>query len=375
VTIRAHRLDTLEPAGPELSGSGPVMDAAFAPDGADWVVIARSTTSARGYEDPPEGSSGTIEFRDFRTGALIGESLALGFEPRSLDVRPDGSRVAVYGTHSNLIEIGVKDHSIHILSVDPGDRYDHANGFCRYSPDGRMLLAWGMERPGIAWDTATNQRIATPHSESAKLVGLDFHGQTAVGASIAARLDFLALPGCQPAAPPVQETNWLFLSRFSPEGDLVLTAGRGRIARLWDWRKGVTHGAAMQHDDEVFAGAFIPGSRAVVTGGSDGSIRFWDRDTGQPLREPVKSAGRVMSLAVAPDRRTLVVADCDTGVLELYDLAALLPRPELSPEDALLLAEIDASAEIESGAIAPLSSTKWLEKWRLFRSRHPEWER
>ena len=57
----------------------------------------------------------------------------------------------------------------------------------------------------------------------------------------------------------------------------------------------------------------------------------------------------------------------------LIDLAAAFPDLELDAVGALLLAEIDASAEVHpGGGLVPLSAERWLEKWKLFRERYPE---
>ena len=72
---------------------------------------------------------------------------------------------------------------------------------------------------------------------------------------------------------------------------------------------------------------------------------------------------------------SLVSDGKDGGDIRLYDIATLLPRPALPPDDALLLAEIDAAAEIPHGSLEPLSPTAWLQKWWDFRAKHPDWHR
>jgi hypothetical protein len=102
-------------------------------------------------------------------------------------------------------------------------------------------------------------------------------------------------------------------------------------------------------------------------------VRFWDRATGLPLRPPLPLPGGVMNLTLSADGRSLIADTNSFGGIHIFDVAELLPRAGLPPEEALLLAEIDAAAEIHGGAIEPLAPAAWMKKWRQFRQRHPEW--
>ena len=65
----------------------------------------------------------------------------------------------------------------------------------------------------------------------------------------------------------------------------------------------------------------------------------------------------------------------DSDRLRMCRVADLIPKLALPPADALLLAEIDAAAKIQSGGIEPLDATAWFSKWREFRACHQEWHR
>lgn len=60
--------------------------------------------------------------------------------------------------------------------------------------------------------------------------------------------------------------------------------------------------------------------------------------------------------------------------LLVFDLALLAtPPPSLTADDLLLLAEINAgTALLPGGAIEPLATTEWLDRWQTFRRRHPD---
>jgi len=144
------------------------------------------------------------------------------------------------------------------------------------------------------------------------------------------------------------------------------------VAHVWDWRTGRLVCPALPHDDQLMGGTFIPGKPWVVTGGHDGMIKFWDYRTGMAVGPSLRRNGWVLQLKATPDGQTLV-ASGHFGGIELLDMKALFPEPELSPDDARLLAEIEAAAEVHpSGDLVPLSREAWLERWQTFRRRFPD---
>jgi hypothetical protein len=141
---------------------------------------------------------------------------------------------------------------------------------------------------------------------------------------------------------------------------------------VWNWRQGILNAPAFRHESEVFAGTFIPATEAVATGGLDRMIHLWDRRSALPLRPKLEPDCDVLTLAVTPNGRTLI---CGNTRILIYDIAELLPEPALPVPDALLLAEIDAAAEISSGGLEPLAAADWIKKWQRFRALHPDWHR
>ena len=373
---RVFAVETGEPVGPEIVPGGTILEAAFAPDAA-WVALVCSTTPDRTTAFPGQPGSGTLELWDFRSGQRLGEPIVFATEPRAVSVHPSGKKIAVYGVRRTLSEVDVATREVRQWHANPPDAkpVDGANTACRYSADGRVLVAWGLDQPPLAWDAPAGKLVVPPGWSRSQVMDMDFHGEFAGSGSIESVMHFLTLPGCEPAAPPIKDTNWIFVTRFSPDGDLFLTGGRGRIGHVWDWRKGALACPALQHDGEIFGGAFIPGTAAVATSGLDRVIRIWDRRTGHPLRAPLRQPGIILNLTATPDGRTLLSDGKEGSPIRLYDLATFLPRPELPPEDALLLAEIDAAAEINRGSLEPLSPAAWLEKWRKFRAKYPDWHR
>jgi WD40 repeat protein len=78
---------------------------------------------------------------------------------------------------------------------------------------------------------------------------------------------------------------------FSPEGQLVLTAGRDGAARLWNASSGEQILPDLRHGytghEAVSAAAFSPNGLRIVTGSADGRAAVWSRHSGTALCLPL----------------------------------------------------------------------------------------
>lgn len=371
---RTRVYDTTEatPVGPELDPGGTIMDAAFAPD-ASWLAILCLTEAERTGATPSPGA-GNLQFWDFRRGVRLGEPIPLPAEPRGLSVHPSGQWIGLYDAEARLSEVQVGTRELKPLARQ-AEQAAPAFGRCRYSPDGALLVGWGLNRSALFWDRQAAQVRQPAVPSPTHVMDVAFYSNVVATVSLQSRIDFLRVPDLQPVAPSIQDSDWLFVGRFSEDGAHFLSAGRGNRARLWNWRQGTLLCPALQHDHEVFGAAFIPGTPWVATGDLSRQIRFWDHETGLPVRPPVEQECGVMQLVATPDGHSLLRGNFRGQGLRRYGLAELFPRATLPPADALLLAEIDAAAEVLQGGLEPLTAAEWIAKWREFRARQPGWHR
>lgn len=372
---QVYSVETAQPAGSKLTPGGAIIDGDFAPD-ASWVVLVSSSVPDRAQHSyATDAGSGALHFWDWKAGQQLGGAIRLPAEPRGVAVHPSGRWVAVYTARRDLIEIEVASRAVKFICTGSsgfpaGDVYP--NGRCRYSPDGRFIAAWAMRMPALLWDRQDGRFIPGQVNSTNHVTDVDFAAGFMSSVSVQSSIDILHLPAAAFARPALQDIDWLFVGRFNLDAGLLLTGGRGKIAHVWNWREGTLNAPAFRHDSEIFGGAFIPKTECAATGGLDQKIAIWNRKTGLPVRPPLQTGIEVLNLAATSDGRKLI---CGDGRILIYSVEELLPKPALSLSDSLLLAEIDAAAEIRNGGLEPLNASEWLKKWRKFRSLHPAWHR
>ena len=105
------------------------------------------------------------------------------------------------------------------------------------------------------------------------------------------------------------------------------------------------HGTLVGHSDAVRVVAFSPDGQTLASGSDDDTIRLWDVATGQPRKVLKAHADAVLSLAFSPDGQTLVSGSWDdtirfwdvvTGDLQHSLITGSLSRIALSPDGRTL---------------------------------------
>jgi WD40 repeat protein len=107
---------------------------------------------------------------------------------------------------------------------------------------------------------------------------------------------------------------------FSPDGNLLATAGQDGTVRLWNPDTGDPVGRPLTgHTAPVESVAFSPDGNLLATAGQDGTVRLWNPDTGDPVGRPLTGhTDAVASVAFSPDGNLLATASID-GTVRLWD--------------------------------------------------------
>jgi WD40 repeat protein len=103
-------------------------------------------------------------------------------------------------------------------------------------------------------------------------------------------------------------------ARLSPDGAFLLTAGRDRLARLWEIATQQVLTTFRGHQGAVTGIAFSPNGGVIATASADRTARIWDIATGQSLAVLSGHASAVTAVAFSPDGRQLVTGGADRTV-------------------------------------------------------------
>ncbi len=101
---------------------------------------------------------------------------------------------------------------------------------------------------------------------------------------------------------------------FSPDGTLLVSAGRDRSVKVWSTTEGRLLRSFSHHTEAVHAVAFRPaqfGATAPVTcatAGDDRTVRVWQPGIGRMVRIVRGHEGGILTLAYAADGRALFTA-------------------------------------------------------------------
>lgn len=297
-----------------------VRAVAFRPDGR-WLATV--------------GDDRTVRVQDVATGKEL--HCLDGFQHilSSVAFSPDGRRIALASWDGSI--------RVHDLDCD-------AEVFCRtdlgfpvaqlrISTDGHWLAgALGRDENGqvLLWDLRSGQLVLTlPNGEVGQPTSIAFRPdgtQLAIGTMQGVRIH--ELPDGRLRALLPQSDGVLGVS-FSPDGQLLATAGLDQTVRLWQGSSGKEVRVCRGHTAAARCVAFHPDGQQLASGDMDGNVRLWDValiPEHAPLRVPWHF-GDVEALAFSEDGRNLISAerpglvltvDCVRGAVAAEQRAGLL---------------------------------------------------
>jgi WD40 repeat protein len=175
------------------------------------------------------------------------------------------------------------------------------------SPDGTRAAQSHLGGGASLWDLAQGRRLAADLTSGLAVRDVAWSPggeRLAVAAGKAATI--VDRSGRELSSTPNQ-VDFVTSVAFDPNGDLIVTASRDGVARVWDVRSAAALAELRGHTDEIVDAVFTADGRVVVTLALDGTIRSWQVVEGRVIRH----ADWVLDAAFSPDGQRIATAAAD----------------------------------------------------------------
>jgi len=274
-----------------LPARGAVLDAAFSPDG-QRVVTASEDGRARLYTP---------------SGRLVATLLHRGPVTRTI-FTPD----------SRLVLTASKDKTAKLWDARSGRlvrvlHHDGAVNDAAFSDDGRVAATASHDRTARLWEIPSGNPLTVfLHERPVRRVSINGDGSlvATVAADVQGHLQarlFRRFGGSPTVLPQLGVRS----ARFSPDGQLLVTASANRTAVLWETSTGAETFALGGARNGLLDAVFSPEGKLVATASADGVSRLYLARTGRRIQALIGHTNAVTSLAFSPDGNWLVTASPD----------------------------------------------------------------
>jgi eukaryotic-like serine/threonine-protein kinase len=211
----------------------------------------------------------------------------------------------------------------------------HTAWEAQWSPSGERIMYTCLagNRPEIGF---SNGRTGAADAPPAELEGAEFAHfaqWSPDGTRVAAAVDHWAgiwdARDARPLSRPLRhDGHGLTYCVFSPNGELLATAGNDNAVRLWDGHTGEALSPPLIHSQNPLKISFTSDGGRLATACVDGTIRIWSVPEGKLVLGPLHHSGICWVAAFSPDDRWLVSASSDSTA-QLWD--ARTGQPVLPP--------------------------------------------
>ena len=262
------------------------------------------------------GNDATVKIWSGRTGELYSV----------FDEHQQAILEANFSPDSQLLATASRDHSVIIWDLKAKKKINHfkkhgtAVTYCVFSPDGKLVASSSKKGIIFLWDPQTGRvsHTLTGHQcrdQTCAVWMLDFHpsGHMVASASLDGTAKLWALDR---KTPPISldHGGQVYIARFSPDGDAIVTAGTRETVIVWNIENGKPLSFLKGHSNRIYTTEFSPNGRWILTASFDGTAKIWDWRPG-PLAREVETLkghkGRLHSGIFSPDGKWIFTAGQD----------------------------------------------------------------
>ncbi len=147
---------------------------------------------------------------------------------------------------------------------------------------------------------------------------------------------------------------------ISPDNKYIV-GGSWKIVRVWDAETGELLRKIEADSHWVLSVAIAPDSKTLITGGTDSQIKIWSLETGKFLFTLEGHSSWVTTLAVSADGKKLVSGSCDK-TLKIWDLNTRKQQYTLTDHSGWICSAVISS---DSEIIASGSTDNTIKLWNL----------
>jgi WD40 repeat protein/tetratricopeptide (TPR) repeat protein len=309
--------------------------------------IARLAYSPDGTRLASASADGTVKIWDVATARELRTLPRLAGTVAAVAFSPDAKRLAAAGNTAGKRATG---NAITVFEADTGRQVltlkGHADAVTAlaYSPDGKRLASssGSFERLKASgevkvWDAASGKELFTAAGpkgfhlrvafspDGSRLAADGFLGPPTVWDATTGRVQ-LALTGLAPS-------NGV---AFSPDGK-YLACGSAHQVRLLDARTGKVVRTFASHIPGVMDLAFSPNGNVLATAGADKLVRLWDVNTGREVFTFRGHRGPVSAVAFHPRGGGLASGSLDRTV-QLWGTGGLRAMATFTTAEGLIMA-------------------------------------
>jgi WD40 repeat protein len=220
----------------------------------------------------PDGKALAVAFGDGVAMYVNG----FGGTPNYVLSHPAPAKSVAFHPRKPLIITGSKDTLVRLWTtakkhVDLRGHTDTVNSVT-FDADGDMLASAGSDKKVIIWRTAPphDQIMAlSRHTDEVSSVAIGKNHTLATGSR-----DKTVRLSSNNAV--LQHDDWIRQIRFSPRTDILASATKDGLVRLWQKGASRPNSLILAHEGGADSIAFSPDERLLATGGRDNMIRLWD---------------------------------------------------------------------------------------------------